>query len=85
MLREGRKSTKIKKKAVWTGVGGGRVLERFIGREGRSIGRQNWWVAGSIGVQGSGAVWEVPEGGGLIWRYKEVVWRVLGEPLLSTS
>ena len=65
MLREGRKSTKIKKKAVWTGVGRGRVLERLIGREGHSIGRQNWWVPGSIGVQGSGAVWEVPEGGGI--------------------
>ena len=51
MLTEGRESTKIKKKAVWTGLGGwGRVLGRFIGRGGGSFGKQSWWVGPEMKV-----------------------------------
>ena len=51
MLTEGKESTKIKKKAVGTGMGGGgRVLGRFIGRGGGSFGKQSWWVGSEMKV-----------------------------------
>ena len=65
VLTEGRKSTKIKKKAVWTGLGRGRVVRRFIGRGGGSIGRQNLGGGGILGKsQGVGQYGEFQKGGG---------------------
>ena len=58
MLREGRKSTKIKKKAVWTELGG---WGQSIGEVHR-WGRGQCWEAELVGgyfgkARGSGAVW----------------------------